>query len=715
MSLNHAALPIRHHFALALLLLLALAVSTAPPAAAQPVGSGFAVALPLIANGPAQPPISVWVALGSNSAARPGDRVRLNISMRNDGRTEARGITLRVPFDPAIADFFTFAIDTGRGDRFLGVSNGNNVGLEINRPIVAGQTYAVSLWFTIRSRASAGQVLRLASDFTFGTRSGRTNLVTVHVLNSGEIAGGYCGPFRGVDGRMSVSPESGPSGTRFSFSSECFLPGEEVVTWLNTPGGVQPLALRDRADSRGRVAFQLDSRSLAPADSYGLVASGRTSGLQVLGPFIVRGLRATDAELPAARAAILAALAGEPPAAPAQVAGGVAGRVTGEDGAGLNDVVVAALNSDGAITNAGRSDASGAYRIEGLADGDYTIMILASLSADPASAAYASQLRQVSVSGGAVVPLDVTLSRGGFITGRVTGAVSGSPPLEGVSVFVYNDRFLLSGIGLTDANGVYTTTALLSGPYRVEFDPTLSLVITATNYLSATVPAVVGAPNTTTGVDAALAFAGDAIRIGGRVTAQDSGLPLANVTIAVTSADTGDILEMTTTNTFGHYQTSELPPGRFRVSALTTYADTALVRRYLGATYAEVIEQTTAGSRNGIDLSLVLGTQVSGTVTAADTGAPLPGVSVSVVTADGAVGVVVATTQTAADGTYETPAVPNGTYIVRFATDQSEDALTPRYRDAAQRVVVGGTGKPLFINIQLERLPVELYLPVASF
>lgn len=711
MSSSHAVHSIRRHLALALLLPLALAGSAASPAAGQPAGQ-FLIALPLVSNGPAQPPISVWVALASNAAARPGDRVRLNISMRNDGRTEARGITLRVPFDPAIADFFTFAIDTGRGDRFLGVSNGNNVGLEINRPVVAGQTYAVSLWFTIRSRASVGQVLRLAADYTFGAQSGRTNQVTTHVLNSGEIAGGYCGPFRGVDGRMNVSPESGPPHTPRSFSSECFLPGEEVVTWLNTPTGVQPLALRERADSRGRVAFQLDGR-LAPSTSYGLVASGRTSGLQVLGPFIVTWLRSAETGLPADQAAI-AALAGGPPAAPAQAAsGGAAGRITGEGGVGLADVVVTALNSDAAIVNAARSDAAGAYQLAGLADGDYTVMILASLSSDPASAAYASQLRQISVSGGAVTPLDVTLSRGGFITGRVTGAESASPPLEGVSVFVYNDRFMLAGIGLTDASGVYTTTALLPGPYRLEFDPTLSTVITTTNYLSATLTAAVGAPNTTTGVDATLAFAGDAIRIGGRVTAQDTGLPLANVTVAVTDADTADILEMTTTDTFGRYQTSELPPGRFRVAALTTYADTALVRRYLGATYAEVIEQTTAGSRNGIDLSLAPGTQVSGTVTAADTGAPLPGVSVSVIAGAGG---IVATTQTGEDGTYETPAVANGSYTLQFATDTSEDELTVRYREATRDLTVAASPEPVLgFDLQLERLPAEVFLPVTFF
>jgi hypothetical protein len=712
-------------------LLLALLVGLSGTAAGNPIGTAqaFRLSLPMLRTAPPPPPppaprVDVWVQLGSSALAFPGERVRLNIFMRNIGTVDAGRITLRVPFNNNLAGFFTYHIDQAGGDRFLGVTNGNNAGIEVNRRIAPGQTHQVSMWFNLRNDVPDGAIFRLSADYQFGGVTGRTNQTNVTVLRTGgEIAGGFCGPFRGVDGKFSVSPVSGSRGTRFIFSSDCFVPGEEVVTWLNvTPGVVRPLDLRARADGGGRVVFQLDSSTLAPGDTYGLVASGRSSGLQILGPFIVTGTRAAGVaadpliiQLPADAAPTLTfplpSTLAELSAAPAQAAtGGVSGQVVGESDVALNDVIVTAFNANREIVDATRSDASGAYALSGLRDGAYTIGFLASLSGDPTTALYASRLVPAVVSNGAVTTLNAGLTRGGYISGRVTGATAGDLPLEGVTVFVYDSTDTLAGVALTDATGVYTSTALLSGTYRVEFDPTRSSVPITTNYLGTTVNASVTAPAVTRDVDATLVAAEtEIIQLSGRVTAADTSLPLANITVAVVEAETGEILEVTTTNFAGAYQTTAIPPGRYRIFALTMRANTEVAQRYVSAEYGSIVEQTSGGAVNGINFALQPGTQVNGRVTGVDTGAPLSGVSVTILNTDG---VVLSLTETDTDGVYRTPAVGNGDYTLRFNTAAAEVTIASRYRGINQDLSITDSPEPLFgVDVQLEPWPDIVFLP----
>lgn len=698
-------------------------VAALPGAPADAQILAFRLNLPLLRTAPPPPPpptprVDLWVQLGSSSLARPGERVRLNIFMRNVGQVDAGTIDLRVPFNNNLATFFTFHIDRPAGDRFLGVDNGNTVGLQINRRIRPGETYEVSLWFNLRNDAPDGAVFRLSADYTYGGGRGRTNQTNVTILRSGEIAGGFCGPFRGVDGKFSVSPVSGPRGTRFIFSSDCFVPGEQVVTWLNiSPGVVRPLELRARADAGGRVTFQLDSNTLLPGDTYGLVGGGSTSGLQILGPFIVTGARSSG---PVGMPSIIQlpdmatrTLSFPLPSTltPAQaVTGGVQGVVTGEGGVPLNDVIVTAFNSAREIVDAVHSDPTGAYQLGGLADGAYTIGFLAGLSGDPTTALYARELIPVTVSNGALSTLDATLVRGGFISGQVSGADAGEPPLEGVSVFVYDDTDTLAGVALTAADGSYTTTALRTGSYRVEFDPTRSSVPATTGYAGATLTAAVTAPATTSGVDAALALNDAVTTLGGRVTAADTGLPLANITIAVIDADSGAIQAFTTTDFAGVYRTDPLEPGRFRVYALTVRATTEVAQRYVSAEFGELVDQSAGGVRNGVDFSLARGTQVSGRITSADTGEPLGGVSVSLRDADDQ---IIALTASAADGTYTTPAAGNGAYTLRFNTAAADVTIAARYQGAEQPLDISGSPEPIGgVDVALEPWQELLFLPL---
>jgi hypothetical protein len=84
-----------------------------------------------------------------------------------------------------------------------------------------------------------------------------------------------------------VDPFAGAAGTTHHFFSDRFIPGEGVVTWLNTPDGVRPLELRGIADPMGRVWLDLKSSGLRPA-SYQIVLYGARSNLTGVASFNVQ-------------------------------------------------------------------------------------------------------------------------------------------------------------------------------------------------------------------------------------------------------------------------------------------------------------------------------------------------------------------------------------------------------------------------------------------
>lgn len=389
--------------------------------------------------------------------------------------------------------------------------------------------------------------------------------------------------------------------------------------------------------------------------------------------------------------------------------GSIVGSVTGDGDAPLANVIVTLFdgNSD-RVVNSTRTDAAGAYALTGVADGPYTVAFLASFSGEPV-AAYASQTRAVVLSAGQTVREDVRLSRGGFVTGRVVAEGPEQLPLEGVSVFFLANGTRLAGVGLTDATGVYTSTALPGGAYTVLFDPTRSTVISSTTYLPAAGSATVSPPGTQTRVNAVLQPNLAVIRIGGRVTAQDTGLPLAGVVVVVNQADIGGFVDYELTDALGFYQSSLLPPGRYTVEALTSRSSEAATRVYQGASYDQVIEQNVGGIRNGVNFTLTPGTQVSGTITAADTGLPLAGVRVRILDARGR---AVALGETDAAGTYRTSAFGNGAYTVLFTTAYNERPDAVGYLDLTRPLTVSASPEPLTgLDVALEPWPTRVYLP----
>lgn len=684
---------------------------------AVPASAGRVLFLPAIFSPPQPPPppatpISVWSEMNSPAIINRGDRIRVDISVKNESTTPddaTSNVNISVPFDTRQLRFFTYDIDEGRGDQFLGVSNGNQVELFVGRRIGPGKTHTVSVWFNVQDSVANSEYIELQPRYTYNSESRVTNKVGVTVQGGDP---GLCRPFEGADARLQVQPDRGPLGIAFIFNNDCYLPGETVTTWLNdpfAPGGVRELPLRATANDRGEVWLNLNSveYNLQPDDRYALVAQGLTSGITSLGPFIVTSgtARQRHAPSPATQAAVPVRIEAIPAQQPVPT-GSISGQITGDDGSPLAGVLVAALDAENAYVERSFSAANGRYSLTGLADGDYTVAVLASLSSNPVLAAYAGAFLPAGVSAGADTTVDAQLQRGGAIQGTVRGADSGNG-LPGVAVFVFADSGRLVGAASTDATGAYTTTVVLSGSYRLEFEPAYSEIISTTNYLSATLPEVnVTAPAPTTGIDVNLELRPDVRTISGQVTAQDSGLGLAEVLVVVRSDD-GRFVEAVETGPNGGYRTGVLEAGTYQLEALTAFTSEQLSRSYIGRSFGTPIDMTAAGPRADVDVSLERGAQLSGRVTAAETNQELPGVLVIVrdSTDD-----IVALGLSNAQGTYVSSGLVAGDYSVRFSTAFAA-GVTGSYQSLTETLSIPASG--LARNIALQRDPARIvYLPL---
>jgi 5-hydroxyisourate hydrolase-like protein (transthyretin family) len=289
--------------------------------------------------------------------------------------------------------------------------------------------------------------------------------------------------------------------------------------------------------------------------------------------------------------------------------GQITGRVTATDGGSpLKDVWVDAYDSSGHYVNDSRTDATGVYTITDLAAGSYRVEF------DPsgASAAYLSEYYNnrstwgtadaINVtSGGVTGNINAVLDRGGQIRGQVTAA-DGGALLEDVEVNVYDSNGNWEASVTTNASGVYTTTGLTTGCYRLLFS-TQDAFGAARDYideyyndkssLAAANAIPVAAPNVVSGINAVLARGG---KISGRVTAADTGGPLSGIKASAYDS-TGTEVRYDYTDSSGDYVITGLPSGNYRVRFYPIcifYSDSGTIKRYAGEYYNDKTDLATA-------------------------------------------------------------------------------------------------------------------------
>jgi len=262
----------------------------------------------------------------------------------------------------------------------------------------------------------------------------------------------------------------------------------------------------------------------------------------------------------------------------------------------------------------------------------------------------------------------------GGISGSVTNADTAAG-ISGVTVYVYNSAGSLAKTATTVAGGTYSAKELAAGTYYVKTYNTLDYVdelynnipclgLACSNPTSGT-PVAVSSGATTTGIDFALAPSG---AIAGKVSDSVSGAALAGVSVFAYNAGNTQ-LRGTTTDGTGSYKIEGLPKGTYYVK---TYNSLSYVDELydnlpcnLGscpaASAGKGVDVTAWTTTDHIDIGLVKGGTITGSVTNVANGAPIASGFVYFYSSAGA---YLGSAPIAA-GAYTRPLLTAGTYYLK--------------------------------------------------
>jgi hypothetical protein len=321
----------------------------------------------------------------------------------------------------------------------------------------------------------------------------------------------------------------------------------------------------------------------------------------------------------------------------------------------------------GAVS-AASSEAAGQYTISGLASGSYTVEfstgfegggnLITQYFNGQATRAAANQV-------GVAAPnltsgINATMQAGGAIAGSVSG---GGAPLAEVEVCA--ESTLPEGpesCGSSDGNGQYSLPDLSTGTYNVSFQPA-----TGSNFLPTTNAGVsVSAPNTTGGVNAALAGGG---QISGTVTngagAQVCAFPISGELISGCAM----------TNGSGQYTISGLDSGSYEVEFFAPEAGNFLPQFYNGKSAgfeADPVSVLAGFTTSNINATLQTGGEISGVVTG-NGGTGVKGVGVCAFES------TIRCATTGGTGEYVIPGLTSGEYTVSFEPGEEAGNYARQY------------------------------------
>ncbi len=202
----------------------------------------------------------------------------------------------------------------------------------------------------------------------------------------------------------------------------------------------------------------------------------------------------------------------------------IAGRVTSTSGAPLANVLVTIQDANDVQFGGAFTDVDGIYRAAGLAPGSHFARTASSAGfldelydnrpCPNGSCQVASGTPIVVGAGQSVNGVNFALAPGGTIGGTVRNEFG--EPLPGALVTIFNDAGQAVVAVDSDGNGVYVSSALVSGSYRVRFDASgresrlydnVSCSASSCDPLSGS-PVLVAAPSATVGINATLPASG---------------------------------------------------------------------------------------------------------------------------------------------------------------------------------------------------------------
>ncbi|MFV9506161.1 MAG: MSCRAMM family protein [Oscillochloridaceae bacterium umkhey_bin13] len=308
----------------------------------------------------------------------------------------------------------------------------------------------------------------------------------------------------------------------------------------------------------------------------------------------------------------------------ALTAGGtISGTVSGDELGPLAGVLVKAFDANGRIQAVTTSDRLGAYQLRGLGAGSYNVRFTPLSSASPSTRAFTPASYDADPSSDAIDPvvlgaganltsINISLFRGAQIIGTVSSDRTGAP-LPGVAVVVIEapegGPAALVGVGLSDADGRYSSPALVSGNYKLLYTTVFAADTTSRTYqseffnnartLDEATSILIGRALTSRTINVALSPGG---AIAGKITSAESSAGLAGVLVIARA--NGTVVGGTVSDGIGDYKVESLPPGEVTLEFVTRLSPSLAVRDYAGSTSDPVV--VTVGNTTDLDVALNL-------------------------------------------------------------------------------------------------------------
>jgi len=230
---------------------------------------------------PKPDPADVAVAIWPDPSIRVarGGTLAYEIRTKNYGDGDAESIRVTLPYDKNKLSVVGSKLN-GPKD-WVSELKSDHVTVTLG-PLKSGKSRTATLYFRVNGSLADNTVLSVRATYEWSDErhgsGGSTNWAPVLVGGGNDSA-----PWVWTV----VDPVAGVAGTRHHFFSDRFIPGEGIVTWLNTPDGVKSLELRGEADPMGRIWLDFVSSGRRPG-SYSLVLYGARSNLTGVATFEVR-------------------------------------------------------------------------------------------------------------------------------------------------------------------------------------------------------------------------------------------------------------------------------------------------------------------------------------------------------------------------------------------------------------------------------------------
>ncbi len=275
----------------------------------------------------------------------------------------------------------------------------------------------------------------------------------------------------------------------------------------------------------------------------------------------------------------------------------------------------------------------------------------------------------------------LTIQKAGFISGRITNALT-QAPVSGVTVLFFDQFVNFAGSTFTNTNGEYISPDLPSGTYYVltendnEFiDELYDDIPCYQGYCdpASGTPVVVN-ENTVTGIDLALNPTGS---ISGQIITSYDSTPIGNVEVRI--YDEQGIYETSTyTDDLGSYKILGLDQGNY-------FVQTNSFENFIDELYDNIscpfsctptdgtpVPVSYGVTTTGIDFALDLGGYITGTITDSQTSFPIDNIAVFAYNSSGD---FVGGGGSSGNGFYFVEGLPTGTYYVRTESIDYVDEL----------------------------------------